>query len=126
MTGLLPLLLASLAVSSADNPVSFATLKDMIKVPTVVSNLPKPSNPLNVVKPLVMSNNPIDFNTGAKLEEAAKSFAKSTKGVLSENAITGNVSNAADSFGRSIQKEIVAVKTPFDETITFVGSSQCK
>ncbi|XP_073962677.1 pancreatic triacylglycerol lipase-like [Choristoneura fumiferana] len=126
MTGLLPLLLASLAVSSADNPISFGSLKNMVKVPTAITNLPKPSNPLDAVKPLVIPNsNPIDFNTGAKLEEAAKSFAKSTKDVLSENAIAGNVSNAADSFGRSVQKEIVAVKTPIDETLVFVGSSQC-
>ncbi|KAI8433106.1 hypothetical protein MSG28_013958 [Choristoneura fumiferana] len=125
MTGLLPLLLASLAVSSADNPISFGSLKNMVKVPTAITNLPKPSNPLDAVKPLVIPNsNPIDFNTGAKLEEAAKSFAKSTKDVLSENAIAGNVSNAADSFGRSVQKEIVAVKTPIDETLVFVGSSQ--
>ncbi|XP_063542768.1 phospholipase A1-like [Cydia strobilella] len=79
MAGLLPLLIASLAMCSADNPLS--GLKQALpSIPSVSS-------------------------VG--------------------DAVTENVSDAADSFGRSVQKEIAAVKQPIEETIAFIGSSQC-
>ncbi|XP_048001134.1 pancreatic lipase-related protein 2-like isoform X1 [Leguminivora glycinivorella] len=88
MAGLLPLLIASLAMCSADNPLS--SLKDALP------SVPKPS------VPSVKDVNQV------------------------RDAVAGNVSDAAGSFGRGVQKEIAAVKQPIDETIAFIGSSQCQ
>ncbi|XP_004926042.1 pancreatic lipase-related protein 2 [Bombyx mori] len=38
---------------------------------------------------------------------------------------TGQNLNVADKIGRGLGKELAAVKQPIDETLTFIGSSQC-
>ncbi|XP_063369733.1 phospholipase A1-like [Cydia amplana] len=87
MAGLLPLLIASLVMCSADNPLS--------ELKKALPSVSTPSVP--------------SVNDAVKVRDA----------------VTGNVSDAAGSFGRGVQKEIAAVKQPIDETIAFIGSSQC-